>query len=49
MYFEENLASASAGLLLGLLFEPEDGSDMLLSKVRLFLNYTVTLRRPYPS
>jgi hypothetical protein len=34
------LLLASAGYLLGLLFYPEDGSDMLLRNVGLPPNYT---------
>jgi hypothetical protein len=45
----ENQASASAGFLHGLFFEPEDGVNILLRNVGLSLNYTALQpRRPYP-
>jgi hypothetical protein len=34
-----SLPSASAGVLLNLLFDPEDGGDMILPDVGLFSNY----------
>jgi hypothetical protein len=38
----------SAYIVLDLLFDPENGSDMLLRNVRLFPNYTgLQPRRPY--
>jgi hypothetical protein len=36
----ENQASASAGFLHGLFFDPEDGVDMLLRNFGLYPNYT---------
>jgi hypothetical protein len=34
-----SLLPASAGLLLGILLDPEDGSDMLLQNIKLFPSY----------
>jgi hypothetical protein len=42
---ELNLLPASAGFLFGLLFDPEDGADMLLQNVRLSELHTVTYKK----
>jgi hypothetical protein len=39
--FKGCLPPASAGFLLGLLFDPEDGGDMFFQNVGLYQNYTV--------
>jgi hypothetical protein len=45
----EKQASASAGFLRGLVFDPEDGVDMLFRKVGISPYYTALKpRRPYP-
>jgi hypothetical protein len=41
MVFWLNLPSASVGFLLGLLFDPEDGGDVLLKRQALFETHGV--------
>jgi hypothetical protein len=44
-----SLLPATAGLLVGLFFETEDGGNMFLQNIRLSLNWELQSTRPYSS
>jgi hypothetical protein len=47
--FQRKMSTASAGFLLGLLFDPEDIRTILIRNVGFTPKYTsLQLRRPYP-